>query len=207
MKLFWFLKQSDLFFFAFFQVDYNVHLTIFWHFIHQFITKYILIIIMICGTTLKVFCCCVCLQGCWLYILWDGCRPAAVPWLHCGRWAPPYFPIIGWVMEYHIYPTVLSNTFFFFPWMKESPFCLRDCDSITTGTPTEENWPGISSIKEFKSYNFPKYKPQPLINHAPRYCGLSVVLWKSCGSFHRQLSTSFLSWASMFPSALATGTW
>ncbi|KAG7234832.1 hypothetical protein INR49_003913 [Caranx melampygus] len=37
------------------------------------------------------------------------------------------------------------------------------------GTPTEENWPGISSIEEFKSYNFPKYKPQPLINHAPRY--------------------------------------
>uniref|UniRef100_A0A671Y494 cyclin-dependent kinase n=1 Tax=Sparus aurata TaxID=8175 RepID=A0A671Y494_SPAAU len=38
------------------------------------------------------------------------------------------------------------------------------------GTPTEENWPGISSIEEFKSYNFPKYKPQPIINHAPRYC-------------------------------------
>ncbi|MBN3316297.1 CDK17 kinase, partial [Atractosteus spatula] len=36
------------------------------------------------------------------------------------------------------------------------------------GTPSEENWPGISSIEEFKSYNFPKYKPQPLINHAPR---------------------------------------
>uniref|UniRef100_A0A8C6V3V5 Cyclin-dependent kinase 17 n=1 Tax=Neogobius melanostomus TaxID=47308 RepID=A0A8C6V3V5_9GOBI len=26
------------------------------------------------------------------------------------------------------------------------------------GTPTEENWPGISSIDEFKSYKFPKYK-------------------------------------------------
>lgn len=37
------------------------------------------------------------------------------------------------------------------------------------GTPREDNWPGISSIEEFKSYNFPKYKPQPLINHAPRY--------------------------------------
>ncbi|KAL4659335.1 cyclin-dependent kinase 17 [Arapaima gigas] len=36
------------------------------------------------------------------------------------------------------------------------------------GTPTEDNWPGISSIDEFKSYNFPKYKPQPFINHAPR---------------------------------------
>lgn len=38
-----------------------------------------------------------------------------------------------------------------------------------TGTPTEDNWAGISSIEEFKSYNFPKYKPQPFINHAPRY--------------------------------------
>uniref|UniRef100_A0A3B3ZQW7 cyclin-dependent kinase n=1 Tax=Periophthalmus magnuspinnatus TaxID=409849 RepID=A0A3B3ZQW7_9GOBI len=35
------------------------------------------------------------------------------------------------------------------------------------GTPSEENWPGISSIDEFKSYKFPKYKAQPLINHAP----------------------------------------
>uniref|UniRef100_A0AAY4EWZ0 cyclin-dependent kinase n=1 Tax=Denticeps clupeoides TaxID=299321 RepID=A0AAY4EWZ0_9TELE len=38
------------------------------------------------------------------------------------------------------------------------------------GTPIEENWPGITSNEEFKSYNFPKYKPQPFINHAPRYC-------------------------------------
>uniref|UniRef100_A0A8C2AZ65 cyclin-dependent kinase n=1 Tax=Cyprinus carpio TaxID=7962 RepID=A0A8C2AZ65_CYPCA len=37
------------------------------------------------------------------------------------------------------------------------------------GTPTEDNWAGILSIEEFKSYNFPKYKPQPFINHAPRY--------------------------------------
>ncbi|KAG5212264.1 hypothetical protein JEQ12_014693, partial [Ovis aries] len=36
------------------------------------------------------------------------------------------------------------------------------------GTPSQENWPGVSSNDEFKNYNFPKYKPQPLINHAPR---------------------------------------
>ncbi|KAK1906329.1 Cyclin-dependent kinase 17 [Dissostichus eleginoides] len=36
------------------------------------------------------------------------------------------------------------------------------------GTPTEDNWPGITSIDEFKSHSFPKYKPQPLINNAPR---------------------------------------
>lgn len=38
----------------------------------------------------------------------------------------------------------------------------------SAGTPTEDTWPGISSIDEFKSYKFPKYKAQPLINHAPR---------------------------------------
>ncbi|XP_075932131.1 cyclin-dependent kinase 17 isoform X2 [Anarhichas minor] len=44
------------------------------------------------------------------------------------------------------------------------------------GTPTEDNWPGISSIDEFKSYNFPKYKPQPLLNHAPRLDGEGIEL-------------------------------
>ncbi|XP_078534174.1 cyclin-dependent kinase 17 isoform X1 [Lissotriton helveticus] len=36
------------------------------------------------------------------------------------------------------------------------------------GTPSEETWTGITSNDEFKNYNFPKYKPQPLVNHAPR---------------------------------------
>ncbi|XP_077451839.1 cyclin-dependent kinase 17-like isoform X1 [Stigmatopora argus] len=36
------------------------------------------------------------------------------------------------------------------------------------GTPTEDNWPGISCVEEFKSHKFPKYKTQALINHAPR---------------------------------------
>uniref|UniRef100_A0A3P8W9E1 cyclin-dependent kinase n=1 Tax=Cynoglossus semilaevis TaxID=244447 RepID=A0A3P8W9E1_CYNSE len=36
------------------------------------------------------------------------------------------------------------------------------------GTPTEDSWPGISSVDEFKTYKFSKYKTQPLINHAPR---------------------------------------
>lgn len=40
---------------------------------------------------------------------------------------------------------------------------------FNSGTPSQETWPGISSNDEFKNYNFPKYKPQPLINHAPRY--------------------------------------
>ncbi|XP_066559266.1 cyclin-dependent kinase 18 [Amia ocellicauda] len=36
------------------------------------------------------------------------------------------------------------------------------------GTPTEESWSGISTNAEFKSYYFPQYRPQPLINHVPR---------------------------------------
>ncbi|NXP67773.1 CDK18 kinase, partial [Chloropsis cyanopogon] len=37
-----------------------------------------------------------------------------------------------------------------------------------TGTPSEDTWPGITSNEEFKAYNFPQYRAQPLINHAPR---------------------------------------
>uniref|UniRef100_A0A673NC60 cyclin-dependent kinase n=1 Tax=Sinocyclocheilus rhinocerous TaxID=307959 RepID=A0A673NC60_9TELE len=55
------------------------------------------------------------------------------------------------------------------------------------GTPTEDNWPGISSIEEFKSYNFPKYKPQPFINHAPRYL-LSICV--ECLYTHTHTHTS-----------------
>uniref|UniRef100_A0A6Q2YBM9 cyclin-dependent kinase n=1 Tax=Esox lucius TaxID=8010 RepID=A0A6Q2YBM9_ESOLU len=36
------------------------------------------------------------------------------------------------------------------------------------GTPTEESWPGISNNDEFRSYMFPQYRPQQLINHVPR---------------------------------------
>ncbi|XP_077777641.1 cyclin-dependent kinase 16 isoform X4 [Podarcis muralis] len=36
------------------------------------------------------------------------------------------------------------------------------------GTPNEETWPGIQSNEEFRAYNYPKYRPEALINHAPR---------------------------------------
>ncbi|XP_044068216.1 cyclin-dependent kinase 17-like isoform X2 [Siniperca chuatsi] len=36
------------------------------------------------------------------------------------------------------------------------------------GTPTEETWSGITTSEEFKTYNFPQYKAEPLVNHAPR---------------------------------------
>lgn len=39
---------------------------------------------------------------------------------------------------------------------------------MSSGTPTEESWPGVMSISEFRAYNFPRYLPQPLLSHAPR---------------------------------------
>ena len=50
-----------------------------------------------------------------------------------------------------------------------------NCNSpfSSTGTPTEETWPGITTSEEFKTYNFPQYQAEPLVNHAPRY---AVVL-------------------------------
>ncbi|XP_035512234.1 cyclin-dependent kinase 17-like isoform X2 [Morone saxatilis] len=36
------------------------------------------------------------------------------------------------------------------------------------GTPTEETWSGITTSEEFKTYNFPRYQAEPLVNHAPR---------------------------------------
>ncbi|EHB13854.1 Serine/threonine-protein kinase PCTAIRE-3 [Heterocephalus glaber] len=36
------------------------------------------------------------------------------------------------------------------------------------GTPTEETWPGVTTLPEFRAYNFPAYLPQPLLSHAPR---------------------------------------
>ena len=36
------------------------------------------------------------------------------------------------------------------------------------GTPTEENWPGISRSEELSGYKFPAYGPESLITKAPR---------------------------------------
>ena len=37
-----------------------------------------------------------------------------------------------------------------------------------SGTPTEETWPGITTSEEFKTHKFPRYRAEPLVNHAPR---------------------------------------
>lgn len=39
---------------------------------------------------------------------------------------------------------------------------------VLPGTPTEETWPGVTALPEFRAYSFPRYLPQPLLSHAPR---------------------------------------
>ena len=36
------------------------------------------------------------------------------------------------------------------------------------GTPTEDNWPGISRSEELAGYKFPAYAPETLVSKAPR---------------------------------------
>ena len=36
------------------------------------------------------------------------------------------------------------------------------------GTPTEDNWPGISMSEELQNYHFPYYPAEPLVKRAPR---------------------------------------
>lgn len=54
----------------------------------------------------------------------------------------------------------------------KSPLALASHPSprllISPGTPTEDTWPGVMALSEFRAYNFPRYLPQPLISHAPR---------------------------------------
>lgn len=47
---------------------------------------------------------------------------------------------------------------------------------LITGTPTEKTWPGITTSEEFKTYNFPLYRAEPLVNHAPRYAEIDVCV-------------------------------
>jgi len=39
----------------------------------------------------------------------------------------------------------------------------------TLGTPTESNWPGVTSYKSFESFKFAVYKPESLVTSVPRY--------------------------------------
>uniref|UniRef100_A0A672J4K6 cyclin-dependent kinase n=1 Tax=Salarias fasciatus TaxID=181472 RepID=A0A672J4K6_SALFA len=54
------------------------------------------------------------------------------------------------------------------------------------GTPTEETWPGITTSEEFKTYNFPLYRAEPLVNH-----NLYVILiCVSCPQFEAKKRVS-----------------
>ncbi|KAF3860549.1 hypothetical protein F7725_000804 [Dissostichus mawsoni] len=45
---------------------------------------------------------------------------------------------------------------------------LSTLHPLICGTPTEETWTGITTSEEFKTYKFPRYNAEPLVNHAPR---------------------------------------
>lgn len=36
------------------------------------------------------------------------------------------------------------------------------------GTPNEFTWPGVGQLHEFLAYEFPQYRPEPLVKHVPR---------------------------------------
>ena len=44
----------------------------------------------------------------------------------------------------------------------------------TLGTPTEKTWPGITKNKDFMSFSFPSYHPQPLSLSVPRLASTSA---------------------------------
>uniref|UniRef100_A0A8C6VX53 cyclin-dependent kinase n=1 Tax=Nothobranchius furzeri TaxID=105023 RepID=A0A8C6VX53_NOTFU len=44
------------------------------------------------------------------------------------------------------------------------------------GTPTEKSWPGVSSNKDFVTFNFPQYRAERLIKHTPRLSTEGVEL-------------------------------
>ena len=47
------------------------------------------------------------------------------------------------------------------------------------GTPTEDNWPGISRSEELAGYKFPPYGPESLVSKAPRLDSDGVGLLSS----------------------------
>ena len=136
------------------------------------------------------------LQGCGLHPLRDGHREAALPRLHGQGGAAPHLPTPRSVScrsrpshlegapaprpartllgrgrssraggggpggggPSHPHPNVALG-----PGLSPSQPLL-----ISPGTPTEETWPGVTALSEFRAYNFPRYLPQPLLSHAPR---------------------------------------
>jgi len=48
----------------------------------------------------------------------------------------------------------------------------------TLGTPTELDWPGVTSHKSFETFKFTTYKPDCLVISAPRYFGYCEIILK-----------------------------
>ncbi len=66
-------------------------------------------------------------QGCWMYILWNGCRSAAVPRIHRWRWAASNLQITGWV---NTHPRTHSR-----PALQLNDSIQSLCDETHTSTP------------------------------------------------------------------------
>lgn len=58
------------------------------------------------------------------------------------------------------------------------------------GTPTEDNWPGISRSEELQSYKFPHYSPESLVARAPRLDPDGINLLNSFLSFEAKRRVS-----------------
>ena len=56
---------------------------------------------------------------------------------------------------------------------------LTVCVLQVLGTPTEDNWPGISRSEELAGYKFPAYGPESLVSKAPRLDSDGVGLLSS----------------------------
>jgi hypothetical protein len=62
------------------------------------------------------------------------------------------------------------------------------------GTPTEESWPGVSKLPEYRP-DFPMYKPVPLVNLVPKLDGPGVdLLAVSILSFRCLKSVRIVCW-------------
>jgi len=80
------------------------------------------------------------------------------------------------------------------------------------GTPSELTWPGVGQLHEFLAYEFPRYRPEPLVKHVPRSAntlcnllyiippfpqtdiiGAVVIVWRARGKIIRSVLCSIVS--------------
>ena len=72
-----------------------------------------------------------------------------------------------------------KNRVIFPPCVHCPPLVLTAAVLQVLGTPTEDNWPGISRSEELAGYKFPAYGPESLVSKAPRLDSDGVGLLSS----------------------------